>query len=317
LKAKKKKIYITGVSGFIGSQLAKTFTKQGYQVVGIVRNLTDIISKDLKISVIQSDLNDRSILNLKPAEAIIHCATANDIVSKNIAEGLSLSVVGTGKLLEAAKNAGINNIIFFSTAQVYGTELNGYYDESTKINCQTSYAVNHYFGEQLCKFYCEVYKFNICILRPSNIYGVPQIKTVKRNTLVPMCFIQEAINNNSITLNSSGKQTRNFISLIHLGDLVLNLMKKLPKGFSTRNCCSNFNLSILEVAKIVSKQYENIYKKKLKINVKSNKPEKANNFKLKSKFKKDYNTKKFHYKMMFKEIKKIFVYFKKSKIIKK
>lgn len=273
-----KKIYITGVSGFIGSRIARYFLESDYKVIGISRRYCSKISKELGIDVIKIDLNAQNTIKLESAHAIIHCATANEILSKNISKGLSLSIVGTSNLLEAAKNAQIQNLVFFSTAQVYGTELNGYFNESTEVDCKNFYSINHYLGEELCKFYCNTQNFNISIIRPSNIYGVPEISTVDRKTLVPMCFVEEAVKFGSITIRSSGKQTRNFVSIDNVAKLTFDITKNFPKGFSIRNSGSNYCSSMLDIAKIVSNSYFKKFKKHLIINIESDKPDSHNAF---------------------------------------
>ena len=289
----KNKIYITGVSGFIGSSIAKLLLSKDYKVIGITRKLSPAVKKELDIDVIESNLNDISSLELDTAHTLIHCATANDILSKDVIAGFSLSVVGTVKILEASKRAGIQNVIFFSTAQVYGTELNGYFDEFSQINCETPYAMNHYLGEELCKFYSQKNYLNITILRPSNVYGVPEISTVNRKTLVPMCFVGDAINHGLITLHSSGRQKRNFISTDELTQIVYKTIENFPKGYFIKNCGSNLTVSMLDIIKIVSKKYQIHYNKKLKIISESNKPEFSNNF--------DYNSKLIEYQNSEKE----------------
>ena len=182
-----------------------------------------------------------------------------------------LVVVSHFQLLEQSKfwklqkRAGIQNVIFFSTAQVYGTELNGYFDEFSKINCETPYALNHYFGEELCKFYTKKDDLNISILRPSNVYGLPEISTVNRETLVPMCFVRDAINHGCITLRSSGKQKRNFISNDELAQIVFKTIENFPKGYSVKNCGSNLTMSMQDVIKIISRKYQIHYNKTLKL----------------------------------------------------
>tara|TARA_B100001093_G_scaffold132296_1_gene124846 strand:- start:10040 stop:10978 length:939 start_codon:yes stop_codon:yes gene_type:complete len=285
-----KKIYITGVSGFIGSRVAKLFLENHHQVIGITRRFGPAVGRELDINVIEADLDDANNLELEAADAIIHCATPNEILSKNVGAGLSLSIVGTSKLLEASRNAKISNLIFFSTAQVYGTELNGYFDETTQVDCQTPYAINHYLGEELCKYYCNIKDFNITVIRPSNIYGAPEISTVNRRTLVPMCFVEEAINFGSITLRSSGKQTRNFVSTEQVAELTSKIVESFPKGFSVRNCGSNLYLSMLDVAYLVSDYYKKRYKKNLIINTESYEPTIPNSFEYRSKFDKFFET---------------------------
>jgi nucleoside-diphosphate-sugar epimerase len=287
-----KKIYITGVSGFIGSRVAKIFSENDYQVIGITRRSGPVVSRELGINVVEADLDDTNKLELEAADAIIHCATPNEVLSKNVGAGLSLSIVGTSKLLEASRNAKITNVIFFSTAQVYGTELNGYLDETTQIDCQTPYAINHYLGEKLCKYYCNTQDFNITVIRPSNIYGVPEISTVNRRTLVPMCFVEEAINFGSITLRSSGRQIRNFVSIDQVAELTTSIVEGFPKGYSIRNCGSNLYLSIMDVAYLVSDFYKKRYKKNLIINTESDEPLTSNSFVYRSKFDKFFENSK-------------------------
>ena len=77
-----KKIYITGVSGFIGSNIAKKLKESNYEVIGITHSSNPVIEKELGIKVIENDLLKKNILKLDNAYAVIHCATANDIVSK-------------------------------------------------------------------------------------------------------------------------------------------------------------------------------------------------------------------------------------------
>tara|TARA_Y100000591_G_C21847042_1_gene709361 strand:+ start:1919 stop:2860 length:942 start_codon:yes stop_codon:yes gene_type:complete len=279
-----KKIYITGVSGFIGSNLAKKLKELNYDVIGIIHSSNPLIEKELGIKVIENDLLKNNILKLDNAYAVIHCATANDILSKNTYSGLSLSILGTNKLLESLKETEIKKLIFFSTAQVYGTELLGSLDENTPVNCETFYGLNHYLGEELCKSYSLKFNLDITVLRPTNVYGFYQASSVNRRTLVPVCFIDEALQQGSITLRSSGKQTRNFISNDELAEIALNTLEDFPKGFSIRNCGSNWYSSILEIAELVSESYEKFFKKKLVINIESELPKSGNIFQYKSNF---------------------------------
>ena len=278
-----KKIYVTGVTGFIGSNIALACLKNGYDVVGVCRNSEKTVREELGIKVIKSDLLSENNLKFDKAEAIVHCATANDILSKSAKDGLSLSIAGTGNIIESAIKARIPKIIFFSTAQVYGTELSGHYDETTATDCKTTYGINHLLGEDLCNFYCKTKNLDIAVIRPSNVYGVPQISTVSRGTLVPMCFVNEAIEKKSITIRSSGKQMRNFVSNDEVADITLKILSNFPKGFSIINNGSNWCASILEIANMIAHSYEKNFKKKININVNGDEPNISNIFNYSSK----------------------------------
>ena len=271
-------VVVSGVSGFIGSAIAATAVKAGHSVLGITRSRDQVLREELGISTQRFDFLGAGQLALPPSNTLIHCATANEVISQNSCNGLSLSVVGTGKVLKSAYDSGIQNVIFLSTAQVYGTELSGRISEKYPTNCQTGYGLNHYLGEELCRFYSHNYQMNIVILRPSNIYGIPFASTVKRNTLVPFCFIDEAIEKGAINLRSSGKQQRNFVSLEHVAQLSVRILENFPSGFTVMNVGSNWNSPIMDVAKLVSRCLEIKIKKPVAINLGSSKPTTSNNF---------------------------------------
>lgn len=271
-------VVVSGVSGFIGSAIAATAVKAGHSVLGITRSRDQVLREELGISTQSFDFLGTGQLTLPSSDTLIHCATANEVISQHSSNGLSLSVVGTEKVLKSARNAGIQNIIFLSTAQVYGSELVGRISERSPIHCQTGYGLNHYLGEELCRFYSLNYQMNIVVLRPSNIYGIPFASTVKRNTLVPFCFIDEAIEKGAINLRSSGNQQRNFVSLEHVAHLSVRILDNFPTGFTVMNVGSNWNSSIIDVAKLVSRCLEIEIKMPVDINLGSSKPTTPNNF---------------------------------------
>jgi UDP-glucose 4-epimerase len=281
---KKIKIYITGVTGFIGSKIAEYCKRSGFHVIGIIRREKIKIKNELGIEILESNLLDVNELILEKADFVIHCATANDIISRDFNSGINLSVVGTKKLLEAAKNANIKNFIFFSTAQVYGAELQGVIDETAPLRCESSYALNHFYGEELCKLYTIKYGFNILVLRPSNVYGVPSVSTINRTSLVPICFVNESIKKKVININSSGRQIRNFVSTEQVANLVLSVLENFPSGFAIINVGSDWCASIKDIAKMVAVSFKSIFGKKISINRLNNNPKTSNHFKYKSIF---------------------------------
>lgn len=279
---KVNKIYISGASGFIGSEISKYCKDLGYDVTGLVHKNSNKVKKELKIKTLKINLLDDSSLNLNKADAIIHCATANDIVSQKLSSGLNLSVLGTHKILLSAIKSNIKKIIYFSTAQVYGSELSGEINEKSKIKCQNFYSLNHYFGEELCKFYSQKFNLDIVIVRPSNVYGFPAISTVRRSTLVPICFIEEALKKKCINLKTSGDQFRNFISTDQISEMIVKILKDFPKGFSLLNLGSNLTIPIKSISKLVAKKFYFYKKKKITVNYNFRKPAKKNRFKYNS-----------------------------------
>ena len=282
--SKKIKIYVTGCSGFIGSQIVHDLKKKGYEVIGICRKNISKLKKELKIKIIKSDLISNKDLILNNADALIHCASPNDIVSKNFNLGMNLSLLGTKKLLDAASNAKIKKFIYFSSAKVYGYDLKGFIDETSALKCDNNYALNHFFGEQLCRIFSKYSNLNITVVRPSNVYGVPIISTVNRLSLVPFCFIEDAINLGIINIQSSGKQIRNFISTQELSFAIINIIENFQSNFNIYNLGSNTYYKIGEIAVLVANSFKLILNKNIKINFNSEDPKRSNKFEFKSKF---------------------------------
>ena len=283
----RRRVIVTGVSGYIGSVMAKRCLESGYQVLGISRDNVELISHELGVDVVKADLlvsSNLESIDFHSSDVIIHCATANDILSKDFNAGVLLSVMGTRHLFEAALRAGVRKLVLFSTAQVYGTELIGEIDESSLIRCETPYALNHLFAEELSRFYSITSDFDVVAVRPSNVYGLPLISTVNRSTLVPMCFVDQVVETGSISLHSSGKQTRNFVSIGEVADLILKVLDEFPQGFSIANACSNYHASIFDIATLVASSFAATYKENIPVNVECMQPSTPNVFQYKSKF---------------------------------
>lgn len=268
------KVLITGASGFIGSHLVRRFSEAGHTVVPAVRQLSESLQQEtapsrlVKFDVLEPADMDQDF----GAEVVIHSATANDILSRDFRAGLDLSVAGTRNVLEYAVRHKIRRVLFFSTLQVYGTELSGRIDESSSVRCQTAYGLNHYFGEECCRMYANNHHLDIALLRPSNVYGVPSVSSVDRSTLVPMCFVLEAVQKESLTLRSTGLQRRNFVSTDEVADYCLHLVGMPFEGCQIYNLCSPWTTSIREVADMTAEVYEELFGRQLPINILSDQP---------------------------------------------
>lgn len=253
------RVLITGASGFLGSRIARRFAAAGHAVLASSRQPSAQLERELGLPVQGLDLLAEGPLSLPASlDLIIHTATANEIVSRDAPAGLRLGVVGTQRLLDAAVAAGVPRLLFFSTLQVYGTELDGEIDEDTPVRCQSAYGLNHWLGEQLCALTVERHGMAICAVRPANVYGVPDSALTDRRTLVPQCFVQEALARNRIVLRSSGLQPRNFVSTDAVAERCLALAASQPPGMSRALVCSGYTPTIRRVAELVRERCQAI-----------------------------------------------------------
>ncbi len=267
------RVLITGASGFLGSRIARRFAAAGHTVLATSRRVTPQLEQELGLPVQPLDLLAAAPLVL-PADLdlVVHTATANDIVSRDAVAGLQLGVVGTQRLLDAAVQASVPRLLFFSTLQVYGTELEGEIDEQTPVNCQTAYGLNHWLGEQLCALAVQRHGLAICAVRPANVYGVPDSALTDRGTLVPQCFVQEALEHNRIELRSSGLQPRNFVSTDAVAERCLSLAEQQPPGMSRALVCSGYTPTIRRVAELVRERCEHLLGRRPALEIGSDQP---------------------------------------------
>ncbi len=172
----KKQIIVTGAAGFVGRNLLPLLIKNGFDVIGVVKNEAEKFKiEKLPIKILVADLSKRGQWQHSiKAEVIVHLASA--ISSKNPDSFYQNNVIATQNLIEAAKKNKIKKIIHFSSAAV------------TSIR-QDPYSKTKKEQEDIIKNS----KIPYLILRPSMIYGPTDdknvgwlIKTIKKLPLIPL-----------------------------------------------------------------------------------------------------------------------------------
>lgn len=155
-----KKLLITGGAGFIGSVLTAYLLDHGYEVV-VVDDLSTGQSKriDSRARFIQASILDKTALveALAGINTVIHCA-AKSLVGESVSSPdlyNQMNTVGTRDLLEAMNEAGVSNIIFSSTAAVYGDSKIQPITESSQINPVNPYGKSKIEAERLISTFCN------------------------------------------------------------------------------------------------------------------------------------------------------------------
>ncbi len=148
---KNRKIAISGSHGFIATNLAKLFPV-----------------KPIPRSILGSSL--LLAKHLSGVDTVIHTAAyGNFFFQKGDRKIFDVNVVYTFNLLEAAKNAGVKNFIYFSSSYELGTKNEPMHEEMV-ARPETIYGVTKACGTQLTRHFSKF--FNTAIVRPFSVMGI-------------------------------------------------------------------------------------------------------------------------------------------------
>lgn len=231
-----KKIFISGAAGFIASNLAAHFAKQGHEVYGIdnfsregsrinaywLINNHDIYVKN------QSILD--SLDSIEPPDVIIHLASQTGVMPsiEDPIHDFNVNVGGTLKILEfARKQKKIPQVIFASTNKVYGEVPTRPINETQPVSFCSPYGCSKGAADQYVMEYYRTFNVPSVVLRMSCIYGDRQLGTEKENGWV--CHFARNIDK-EITIYGSGEQVRDILYIDDYVDLIDRLVKQKTAG---------------------------------------------------------------------------------------
>src|SRR3989344_4812260 len=243
------KILVTGGAGFIGSHVTKLLLDEGHTVT-VIDDLSsghqDAV--DTRANFIKGDINDQSTLEkiLKGHEAVIHMASFIEVGEsvKKPVEFAENNIVGTVKLLEAMKNAGVKKIIFSSSACVYGVPKKLPITEEDQLGQQENpYGITKISMEQFCTLYHNLYGFDVTILRYFNPFGPGELHTPETHAIPN--FIKEALAKNPIPLFWKGEQIRDFIYIDDLASA--HVLPLNQSGLHIYNVGTQTGVKIIDV----------------------------------------------------------------------
>ena len=244
----KKKILVTGGSGYQGVKLIKILINKGFLVINVDNNLFgNYFIKNKNIKNYQLDINQIYKVDLKNVYACIHLASiANDpMVDLNQSFSWETSALGTMVLMEQLKKYKVKKIIYASSGSVYGIKKEKRVTENLSLKPLSTYNKVKMVTERVILSYKKY--LNVIILRPATVCGFSP--RMRLDVTVNMLTFH-ALKNKKITV-FGGKQKR---PNIHIDDLLDAYIFFLTKNIKSDIFNIGFeNLSIIDIAKKISK----------------------------------------------------------------
>ncbi|MCH7624030.1 MAG: NAD-dependent epimerase/dehydratase family protein [Nitrospinae bacterium] len=211
-------ILVTGGAGFIGSHIVDAYLNLGHRVI-ILDNLSSGKKENIASGGVfyEMDLLDPRVEKLIKDEhiEIINHHAAQISVTHSVAhpgEDANTNILGSIKLLEAAKSCGVKQFIFASTGgAIYGLQDVFPADESHACRPESPYAISKFSVENYLHYYRKTYGLNTTILRYSNVYGPRQDPHGEAGVVAIFC--QKLLSKSQAIIYGDGEQTRDFVSV--------------------------------------------------------------------------------------------------------
>ncbi|MBP9098942.1 MAG: NAD-dependent epimerase/dehydratase family protein, partial [Ferruginibacter sp.] len=213
------KILITGVAGFIGSNLASRLLERGHVVTGIdnlnygfMRNI-ESIQKHENFQFIMGDIANPLMLKDVKSDIIVHLASQKIPRYTNALRTLEENYLMLRNVVQKC-NMDKSKILFASTSDVYGKNPNIPFSESSDLVMgpttvkRWAYALSKMYGEQYIIANHDEYGLPYTITRFFGSYGPHQNLTWWGGP--QSVFIEKAFKNETIDIHGDGSQTRTF-----------------------------------------------------------------------------------------------------------
>jgi len=252
------KILITGIAGFIGSNLADKLIEQGHNVIGI-DNLSTGKKENLnfKCTFINEDLvtipTDALDMIMKNVDYVFHVA-AKARVQPSIIDPLGFNdnnVKATLKLLDSAARAKtVKRFIFSSSSSVYGNGDKLPFEETMTPDPISPYALQKLIGEQYCQLYSKIYGLDTVCLRYFSVFGNRQPTSGAYCTILGI-FTRQHMAGDALTITNDGEQKRDFThvsDVVNANILAMKYNKNIPLNGQCFNIGFGKNTSINEIA---------------------------------------------------------------------
>lgn len=271
----RKKIVITGGSGFIGSHLANRFRDEKVYIIDNNRSYLNfnynsyknyykeilfrqryLLSKAKIINCDLKNLYDLSTVleNIRPDHVVHLAALPLANISKEYSQEAVTSIVHTtNNLLEILRKIKfLGKFVYTSSSMVYGEFGGKKLDEKSPTNPISIYGAAKLAGEVITKGFCKSFGLNYSIIRPSAAYGPSDV-----NGRVIQIFLDNAIKKIPIEIKGSLSK----IDFTFVEDLVSGfecIIKSKKSNKEIFNITRGHARSLMEVAFVIKKHFPDL-----------------------------------------------------------
>ena len=252
------KTLVTGGAGFIGSNLVDRLLKDGHEVTVIDNESSDAneqfywnpAAKNYKYDVTDYE-STRPLYD--GVDKVFHLAAEARIQPciENPLKAVITNVLGTTTVLQCAREAGVQRVMYSSTSAAYGMKNTPPLVETMANDCLNPYSVTKTAGEEMCKMYSKLFGLETVIFRYFNVYGERQPLKGQYAPVIGI-FLRQRAAGEPMTIVGDGDQRRDFT---HVSDVVeaniLAAQFSACEWGQTYNIGTGTNNSVNEIASLL------------------------------------------------------------------
>lgn len=212
------KILITGGAGFIGSHIAEALIADGHQVrvfdnlsSGHLHNLDGLRDR---VEFVKGDVRDRAAI-ASAMQGQTHCFHEAALVSvfesvEKPFDNHDINMTGVLHVLQAARDAGVQRVVFASSAAIYGNDPELPKRETMRPQPASPYAAGKITGEYYLSLFAQLYGVQAVSLRYFNVFGPRQDPKSMYSGVISK-FTDDLKAGRAPTIFGDGGQTRDFV----------------------------------------------------------------------------------------------------------
>ena len=256
----RRRVFVTGATGLLGSWLCDRLANEGADVIGLVRDGVPRsnfhrLGLDARTTTVRGDLTDLAVieraLSEYEVEAVFHLGaqTIVPIANRTPLPTFASNIQGTWNVLEACRRQGtVRRVVFSSSDKAYGTHERLPYEEDAALLACHPYDVSKACGDMLAVTYHRTYGLPVAVSRCANLFGGGDLNF---NRIVPGS-IRSALWGERPVIRSDGTPVRDYFYVKDAVDGVLTLAERLDdpavRG-EAFNLSSGHRRSVLEIAR--------------------------------------------------------------------
>ena len=249
---------VTGGAGFIGSAISRALVRRGDKVrilddfsSGKRENLADIAGS---VEVIEgSILDDKALAHAIEGVKIVFHEAAIPSVPKSMAESVEnheANATGTLKVLQAAKKAGVERLVYAASSAAYGSDPRLPKVETMVTGPISPYGGSKLAGEIYCQVYAAAYGLPTVCLRYFNVFGPRQDPQSEYAAVIPK-FITLALAGRTPIIFGDGTQSRDFCYIDNVVEANLKAAAAPGAGGGVYNIACGVATTLDDVVRVI------------------------------------------------------------------